>query len=209
MPWFKKQPVAKKLAESLNQKYENFDVVQSSRPLYSKQFRMVIKNLVPKKMDRVIFVGGNDGHEASYLPSKPTHTYINDLAAGALKKVKGNTVTAIYANAEHLPFIDKYFDCVFGFRVFFSTHTDYRACLKESKRILKSGGTLVATVPNGCLVNGKLVTGMFNYAKGDFDTALPLAYQKKCVGTLKSLGFKNIHVSKLPAEIVISATKAR
>jgi len=203
--WFLDNPMkSKDVIHGLNKKYGNFDFKKSSRSLYKNSFKKVLSEFdcFNKK---VVFVGGNDGHEVYYLHGKPKESYIVDLAKDALKKVSGKNIYPIYASAEKLPFIDSYFDFYFSFRTLFSEHVSLKFSLKEAKRIIALGGTLIISIPNGYLVDGKITNGMFDYRKNRFDADLPKKYLKMVLILLKVLKFKNIRHCNLPGEILIFA----
>ncbi len=68
-------------------------------------------------------------------------------------KEKSSGVFFVKANALKLPFRNECFDVVFGHGIFHHI-PDLDAAFKESFRVLKKGGTLVALEPNMMSING-------------------------------------------------------
>lgn len=208
-PWFSIDPTVSSNDHiaGLNEKYGNFDFSQSSRVLCKKEFRAAINHRVTYSGKKVVIVGGNDGHEIQYLRGKSKDLYVVDLAQDALRKVRG--ATAIFASAEKLPFIDAYFDVYLAFRALFSKHTDLRTSLTEARRILKDGGQLVMSIPNGYLVDGAVVQGMFDYTSGKIQKSLPGKHALRAANMLKKLGFEKLRTITVLSEIIVFATKHR
>ncbi|MFZ3032297.1 MAG: class I SAM-dependent methyltransferase [Candidatus Moraniibacteriota bacterium] len=208
MKWFEENPnKSEDIIDGLNTKYGNFDFKKSSRALYKKEFRDALHKLMTFSGKRIAIVGGNDGHETQYLKGKLKEVYVIDLAKDALRKVKRGI--PIFASAEKLPFIDEFLDYYLAFRTLYSQHVDLDACLAEAKRILKKGGTLIISIPNGYLVDGKIQRGIFHYSSNSINQKIPYALLKKSIATLKSLGFNKIQFIDLPGEIIISANKLK
>lgn len=206
MKWFEKNPASSRsVVTGLNKKYGNFDPSLSSRSLYTNQFRKVINSEINFAKTKTVIVGGNNGYESEYLKGNPKELYIVDLAIDALKKVK--KATPIFASAEELPFFDGYFDNYLAFRTLFSKHTDLIRCIKEAKRILKKGGSLAVSIPNGYLVNGKIVRGVFNYDENIIETNPPYLWLRTTLSLLNKNKFRVIKWTELPAEIVIFAKR--
>ncbi len=206
--WFFQNPnTAKNIIDGLNEKYGNFDFKKSSRVLYNKKFKTFFAKFNCSRK-KIALIGGNDGQEKRFFWGTPEEVYVVDLAKDALKKIKGKNCLPIFASAENLPFIDDYIDLYIALRVLFSKHLDLQTALEEAKRVLKPNGRLVASIPNGYLVKGEIVQGMFDYRTNEVNPALPHAYLKKCLTKLKNLGFKNISFTFFPAEIVVEAQKA-
>lgn len=206
--WFNLNPeryLSKELG--LNKKYGQYDYSQDARKKYEKDVIGLVEGLTKKgKIDKVVLVGSNDGREATYF-SRPEACFFGvDLAKGALQKIQKGVVP-IYADAEHLPFIDNYFDAYMALRAIYSNHTDLRSCLLEARRVLKNQGTAIISIPNGYLIDGKIHNGMYNYNKKIIDTALPYNLSKKTKKLLTTLGFKNIREKVFLGEIFISAQK--
>lgn len=202
MNWFEQDPTKKKnIVEGLNQKYGNFDFTKSSRSLAKKEFKKVLNEKTKFEGKKIINVGGNDGHEIMYLIGKPKEFFTVDLAKDALKKVKGSI--PIFASAEVLPFIDSYFDRYLAFRTLFSKHVSLEKCIREAGRILKNNGTMVISIPNGYLVDGKIEQGMFSYETSTIDKGLPMKILKKSLPVLKKNNFTKIYWKETPSEILI------
>jgi len=205
--WFLTNPIkSKNIISGLNKKYGNFDFKKSSRILYEKSFKEFLSrfNVSTKK---VILVGGNDGHEAEYLLGKPSEVFVVDLAKDALKKVKGKNIYPIFSSAEELPFLNNYFDFYFAFRTLFSKHIDLDISLEEAKRVVRAGGTIVVSIPNGFLVDDEIANGMFDYDKNEIDKELPFKMLESAFSLFKKLKFKNVQKKELPGEILLFAKK--
>lgn len=208
IPWFIEDPTnAASKEEGLNLKYGSYDYSSDARVLYENKLVKYLKQLSKgNTTGYAVVVGSNDGREAKYLTSHQ-QTFIVDLAKDALSKADKNLIP-IFSDAERLPFIDAYFNTYVALRALYSQHTNLDMALGEASRVLKKGGTFIASVPNGYLINGIIESGIYDYKSRSIDKEAPFIFAKQTADWLGDHNFKNIVVLRVGAEIIISAIKS-
>lgn len=120
-----------------------------------RRARRIIKEINPNPRDKILDVGCGDGfylHLLSNLGVKSLTLVGVDVDNNALKSarknLKGKKVKLIKVDLmDKLPFKSSLFDKIIMSEVCEHLADDVKA-LKEIKRVLKRGGTLVITVPN-------------------------------------------------------------
>lgn len=109
----------------------------------------LIKNLLLKENPRnILDMGCGTGETLTFLKTifpKAKLTGV-DVSSQAVKYTKNRGHEAKMADALHLPFADKIFDAVLLLDVVEHIEDD-TGVVKEAKRVLKSGGIIIITVP--------------------------------------------------------------
>ncbi len=101
---------------------------------------------LPQQGDLNILISGiGSGLDLPYLPSCHRYTGL-DLTAAMLRRAKSRTgslrMNLIQGNSMSLPFADGYFDHVV-LHLILAIVPDASACLRESARVLKPGGSVL------------------------------------------------------------------
>ena len=97
---------------------------------------------------KILEIGCGNGAGARLIKKyfEPATIYANDIDPKMIKiakeKVKDDTIFFQVVDATKLPFEDAAFDAVFDFGTIHHIE-DWRKCLKELKRVLKSGGEVL------------------------------------------------------------------
>ena len=114
-----------------------------------------VKSYVKGKKILDIGCAGSNGfmHKTIIENNKSSEAIVGlDADFNNLKKLKGFNNELISATAEHLPFKDAIFDCIYMGELiehFWSTHE----LLSETNRVLKSGGVICLDTPNVYSIN--------------------------------------------------------
>ena len=87
-----------------------------------------------------------------------------------------------------------------------SSNINLEKALTESLRVTAENGTLIYSVSNGYLIDGKLVKGMYDYPLKEIEDKKPYIITEKIKHFLKSKNIK-IEVVEIPSEIIIIAKK--
>jgi ubiquinone/menaquinone biosynthesis C-methylase UbiE len=127
----------------------------SSRELWSE----AQKKLIPQKVAefpflnfsggmKVLDIGCGSGSDLVYLRHRfGLECYGADIALSGIMEIKGEGVFCVLADASHLPFRSNLFDVVYSFGTIEHTQETYES-VRESFRVLRSGGQVLHTVPN-------------------------------------------------------------
>lgn len=208
--WYTQNPTdSASKREGLNSKYGNYDYGKDARIYYRAELKEVIRRCLNKRpLKKALIAGVNSGEETYYLPNVGEVCGV-DLAQGALRKAGKRGIVPILADLEQLPFIDNYFDTCLALRALYSKHTNLRVSLEELCRVLKEGGTVVLSVPNGYVIDGQIKNGMYDYENLCINASLPQKYKKETIELLKQINFIDIKTHELPGEIVIFARKPK
>lgn len=136
----------------------------STRELWSKHWESkkiafpeenIIEQIIPllnKAGMQVLEVGAGSGATIADIATKCTRAFALDYSLKAISFIKASArefnvnLTIVCADAEFLPFKDKTFDIVFSGGLIEHFHNPVLV-LKEKIRVLKSGGYILATVP--------------------------------------------------------------
>ncbi len=100
-----------------------------------------------KRGGRVLDIGSSTGHLLAAVP--PDYTRIGleaNVGAVALARERHPDIEFVHARAEALPFDDASFDAVLTTDVLSDGGVDDRAAVREARRVLRPGGTLIVHV---------------------------------------------------------------
>ena len=101
---------------------------------------------------RVLDFGGASGRVLRHMRylCAPSELYVCDINPRHVELVRrlfGGSINALHNyGPPHLPFPDRYFDCVTAYSVFTHMYDDDTAWLLELRRIIKPGGALYITL---------------------------------------------------------------
>jgi SAM-dependent methyltransferase len=199
------QPNKEALQETLNTKYgKNFSMNLRNECL--EEFKNTLLGFAPK-MQKVILVGANDFAEVDLLPDFNFLVGV-DLADNAFQNIltKRKNVLPVIANIEELPFPSNYFDEYLAFRALFSSHTSLLKSLSEADRVTKKDGKIIISISNGYLIEGKIIKGMFDYLKEDYDIEKPYLLVEKVKEYFQEKKYP-IQVEEVESEIIILISK--
>jgi ubiquinone/menaquinone biosynthesis C-methylase UbiE len=124
---------------------------------YWKLYHVVVERLIEdhvKTSGKALDLGTGTGKWALYLAEKGHEVVAVDLAKEMLKvasmkaDIADLKIAFIHSNAENLPFENESFDIVLAMGDLLSYARDPIKVLNESHRVLKIGGSLLATVDN-------------------------------------------------------------
>lgn len=146
------------------------------RWIETQRVHQVVRH-IPKQADiRVLEVGCGAGNVTEKVVGR--RVFGADLSRFILSKAKERLqarVPLVCGAAEHLPYYDGSFDCVFCTEVI--EHTlEPRAVVAEMMRVLRPLGTLILSVPNEGIIDGLKSfidrLGLYNkfFASGDFSS---------------------------------------
>jgi len=98
---------------------------------------------------KILDIGCGSGQDLTYLKSRfRSDCYGVDIALDRTMKTKsGEGISFVLADASYLPFKDDLFDVVYSFGTIEHTQRT-NECIRESFRVLKTGGQVLHTVPN-------------------------------------------------------------
>jgi len=104
------------------------------------------------EVKEILEVGSGDGYGTKllcFMKNPSARLHVTDLSSSFLdrakKRVEGEDVSFVKANAEQLPFEDKFFDCYVANYVLHLV-TDPEQMLKEARRVTKDGGVAGFTI---------------------------------------------------------------
>ena len=202
MAWFHQKPKQtknfKELTKAYNQKYGDFDYSQDSRALDRTFTKYLLGAVGDLKNKKVLVCGANSGYEIKILKKKFSRAQFTavDVSNEALAKLPRG-VKAVHANFENLPFRDREFDMYVNCRAMQSSNVNLARALKEARRVSK--GRLVISIPNGYVVNGKLIHGMYDYETKLIDPVRPWEILKQIERTF-------VQKSQSDAELFLSVS---
>jgi len=162
------------------------------------------------KKQNVIVVGIGNGNEGRLIYDKIKYLTIIDIASDSLKQAQSifPHATAYKLNASNLYLFDKsIYDLYISLRTYQSTYFDILKSLKEAKRILRTKGLIIISIPCGYFNNNELISGMYNPHNGILEKERPDTFIEKIIHDLKEIDFKIIGLNKIPTEIFIYAEK--
>ncbi len=105
-----------------------------------------IESLKPKTRDKILIVGAGTGLDLEFLP-KDCEIIAIDITSSMVTRIKKRNkslksdVKAIVMDGQYLDFPDNSFDIII-LNLILSVIPDSIRCLKESERVLKSGGQI-------------------------------------------------------------------
>ncbi|NLT44500.1 MAG: class I SAM-dependent methyltransferase, partial [Thermotogaceae bacterium] len=142
---------------------------------YWKLYHVVVEKLIEdhvKTAGKVLDLGTGTGKWALHLAEKDHEVVAVDLAKEMLKvasmkaDIADLRIAFIHSNAENLPFENEGFDIVLAMGDLLSYAKDPIKVLNESHRVLKTGGSLLATVDNAwAFLHDFLSRGEYSMAK--------------------------------------------
>jgi SAM-dependent methyltransferase len=125
---------------------------------YIKVNRMMIEQVLNRKHNRVMDIGGGSGLLITALSEIAEQSVILDIESCELHDIGRNNpkVCGLCANVEiGLPFKNDYFDVIIASELL--EHLNHpRSFFSECHRVLKKGGTLIITTPNSDNLTYKL-----------------------------------------------------
>lgn len=212
MAWFHLRPKkAKNFAErvaSNNEKYGNYDYANDSRVLDATFEKTFVAMLGDISVAKVIVVGSNSGYELNVLRSRfPAVSLVaTDISNKALEKISESlpAVLTTHADMERLPFEDKQFDAYVNCRAIQSSNVDMEKAIREAVRVTR--GRILISVPNGYLVEGKIVNGLYNYDNEQIDEQEPYRIVESLKKSLEKRGY-SVDTKASKAEIFLVANR--
>src|SRR4030042_5086107 len=114
-----------------------------------RYFGQSVIEWIPHGTQRILDIGCSSGYDTARLAGKAQEVYGVDTDAATIKKATQlhNNIVFSVADAGLLPFPDHYLESILMSEVLEHVR-DEHAALKEAHRVLRSGGTLVLTVPH-------------------------------------------------------------
>ncbi len=173
MNWYETKPKKTnnftELTKTYDIKYGDYDYSKDSRAkdaTFERTLLAAMGNLAGKC---VLVCGSNSGHEIRLLRKRyPAARFVAvDISLKALMKLPPE-VSRVHASMDDLPFKDAAFDAYLSCRSIQSSGVDLKRAVSEAKRVTK--GKIVVSVPNGYLVKGKIVNGLYNYKTKQIET---------------------------------------
>jgi len=135
------------------------------RWIEGERVRRIWACLEPRASDRVLEVGCGAGHLLAHVPAG--RRFGVDLAHGLLQRARGRLradAALAQADAIELPFPSDTFERVYCSEVL-EHLPDPPAAIHEMRRVMKTGGVAVLSVPNEALINASKMllrrTGLF------------------------------------------------
>jgi ubiquinone/menaquinone biosynthesis C-methylase UbiE len=129
---------------------------------YIKVNRMMIEQILKRKHDSVLDVGGGTGHLITGLSEDSKKTMILDIMGERLPSIseKEPKICCFCADVEcGFPFKDNAFDVVIASELLEHLN-DPKGFFSECHRILNKGGTLVLTTPNSENLTYRIFNGL-------------------------------------------------
>jgi ubiquinone/menaquinone biosynthesis C-methylase UbiE len=130
-------------------RYEHWgEFVSRGKGKGAKQRRDITMSLVEGNL--LLEIGCAEGFMTSELAGKVPHVIASDISLSYLRRAKARASCARFARLDihNIPFDDDTFDCIVCAEVLEHTLSPFKA-LNEMHRVLRPGGSLVISVPNG------------------------------------------------------------
>lgn len=154
-----KEKLVQKVFSNVSGKYDLMNDLMSFG-LHHSWKNLLIDEVYPHDKESVLLdvAGGTGDVACKFLQAGGKHVVVADLNQQMLnegkKKLAGNSIEFVHANAENLPFEEDMFDfCTISFGIRNVSHID--KALKEAYRVLKPGGKFAclefSNVNNKCL----------------------------------------------------------
>jgi len=172
--------------------------------------KMLEKLSSKQRLFRILDIGCGNGDVLVQLKRMNIGNELIEMDADnslLLKAKKRGIITYnINLDGKILPFSDNYFDCILLLDVI-EHILDVRKLLKEIKRVLRKGGTLILSTPNVQFIyhifrlilgySPKTSFGNSKYFRSDFIDGGHVHYftEKDLIKTLKDIGFQIIEIT--------------
>jgi len=152
-------PDIKGLKEYYEKKADEYDIIDETfesprlykEIMYSTRVDEMMSLLDVKRGERVLELGCGEGYYTKKMLEITPEVFATDISEKFLNKAKkyteGRAEQYVCCPAEKLPFPDNYFDKVMMSEVI-EHLLDWREGIKETRRVLKSGGSVVISTPN-------------------------------------------------------------
>ncbi|MFA6260424.1 MAG: methyltransferase domain-containing protein [Bacteroidia bacterium] len=176
--------------------YESAD-----RFLHSEEFK-ALKKILPANAKTALDIGAGRGISSIALALQGIETTAlepdpsNDVGAGAIKKLAEHfhlKISVIESFGESLPFLNNSFDIVYVRQVLHHAHDLQQFC-KEVARVLKPGGTFIATREHVLSNESDLAAFLKNHPLHHLyggENAFTLAFYTNCI---RKAGLKPIKI---------------
>lgn len=192
-----------RLAKAFDDKYGLYDYATDLRSLDEGGFVEVFVPLVEEGQgEDVLVCGSNGGFEVRLMPEKKVTAL--DISGRALNQLSRSTeeTNLVQGNINGLPFEDDSFDIYVAMRTLQSSGVDLHKAVLESLRVTKVGGRLVYSIPNGYLIDGEVVKGMYDHQTQTFDTNRPHELAGQIADILQAVGEEPYFIT-VTSEIII------
>lgn len=203
------------LRGAYDDKYGRWDEVNDLRDLYPTTWSAPIRDRLPRVGVRsALGVGVNDAREVRMLvPDPRVELHLVDVSTRALSAAGTHlhdydAVRCTNSTFESWDGPAGAFDLFFALRTVNSTSVDVGEFVRKSRRMVRPGGTLVYSVPNGYVCDeapGGEVHGMYDPDSGRFDEQRPTALADQVRRILVASGCERPEVVAGPAEIFVLA----
>ncbi|MEJ2745189.1 MAG: methyltransferase domain-containing protein, partial [bacterium] len=176
-----------------NQQLRKFGSINTS-------YREVVDKLMrlSTERSRCVELGAGTGTYAVELAARGRNCMATDISPSALRiaKIKGKNLydvdmKLLAADIFHLPFKEGTFDLIFSDGVI--EHLDIPRALDVMKRLLKPGGWMAATVPNGSITYAIIYYGLYPFRNRPYEAWLN---RRRWAELLCEAGYDNVEVSK-------------
>jgi len=127
----------KNIFDVLTDKYDAWYDSEDGHPLYESELKC-IKPLLEQSPLPILEVGVGTGRFAMHFPD----AIGIDPAVNALKMAQMRGINTVQANGEHMPFKDEAFGCILIIVTLCFVENPHEV-LKETKRVLKSDGSII------------------------------------------------------------------
>ncbi len=164
------------LSRALDEKYGDCESWPDLRRKDTLQFTSAFdKASGGMAVDSKILLCGTSVCELKLLKLPTDDITVLDLSKKVLSRVKENhpNINVVLGDANCLPFASRSFDFYISLRTIQSYNIDTRAALEEGLRVIDGGGKMILSVPNGYLMDGKVVKGLYQIDKKEFSLKAP------------------------------------
>jgi len=151
------------------------------------------------KGNKILDVGCQDANILNFIKKSVDYTGINRAENKELRKDGVNFVVMDVCKKK-IPFPDKTFDTVIMGEIIEHLENPIFA-LKEVKRVLKSGGTLVGSTANAFNLQNFLISSFSKAGGGDHIYAFR---EEELENLLRTAGFKKVKVEKICSRIPLT-----
>ncbi|MFA6078126.1 MAG: class I SAM-dependent methyltransferase [Candidatus Omnitrophota bacterium] len=134
--------------EKLEKYWTEENVVQEKKGYFDYATRRMFDRYLPDlKGKEALDVGCGRGLSMEYFENRGASVRGVDITYDSVAYVNGRNFRALEADARNLPYKDNSFDIVYSIGVI-EHFKETRRALEEQVRVCKTGGTVIAVVPN-------------------------------------------------------------
>lgn len=203
------------ISEAFDEKYSRYSYLYDTRSLDTNWERTFLDiyqkvSVVPLSDTKIINIGVGGGNEAEVLFSECRYITFVDIASSGLERVKEQIPESrvIVASADDLSVLpDKSYNMYISLRTYNSSFFDIKKAIKEARRVLMQGASIIISVANGFLCSERMciIPGLIIPETEFVDIYRSLNMVRVIRAELEEYDFKKIQIFPTNTEIYIVA----